>query len=157
MMAEEIRSNMVKLVECPRDAMQGWSRFIPTDKKIAYLNTLMQVGFDSLDFGSFVSHKAIPQMADTKEVIEKIVTGNSKTRLLAIVANSRGAEVAALYPVISDIGYPFSISETFQERNTNSTIAKSIETVSAIQEICYLSSKRLVVYISMAFGNPYGD
>jgi hydroxymethylglutaryl-CoA lyase len=157
MMAEKIRSNTVKLVECPRDAMQGWSRFIPSEKKITYLNTLMQVGFDSLDFGSFVSPKAIPQMADTKEVIEKIVPGNSSTRLLAIVANSRGAEAAALYPVISDIGYPFSISETFQERNANSSIAKSVETVSAIQEICFLSGKRLVVYISMAFGNPYGD
>jgi hydroxymethylglutaryl-CoA lyase len=148
---------MVKLVECPRDAMQGWARFIPTEKKIAYLNTLMQVGFDSLDFGSFVSPKAIPQMADTKEVVERIITGTSTTRLLVIVANTRGAEEAALHSVINDIGYPFSISETFQQRNTNSSLAKSIETVSAIQEICYLSSKRLVVYISMAFGNPYGD
>jgi hydroxymethylglutaryl-CoA lyase len=156
-MAEEIKSNLVKLVECPRDAMQGWPEFIPTEKKIAYLNTLMQVGFDSLDFGSFVSHKAIPQMADTKEVIEKIFAGNSKTRLLAIVANTRGAEDAALYPPIKDIGFPFSVSETFQERNTNSSLQKSIETVSAIQEICYLGGKRVVVYISMAFGNPYGD
>lgn len=156
-MAEEIKSNLVKLVECPRDAMQGWLEFIPTEKKISYLNTLMQVGFDSLDFGSFVSHKAIPQMADTKEVIEKIVPGNSITRLLAIVANTRGAEEAALYPSINDIGFPFSVSETFQERNTNSSLQKSIETVSAIQEICYLAGKRLVVYISMAFGNPYGD
>ena len=137
--------------------MQGWSRFIPTEKKIEYLNALMQVGFDSLDFGSFVSPKAIPQMADTKEVIEKIVVGNSKTRLLAIVANTRGAEDAALYSAIGDIGFPFSISETFQKRNTNSSIAESLETVSAIQEICYLAGKRLVVYISMAFGNPYGD
>ena len=156
-MAEEIKSNLVKLIECPRDAMQGWPEFIPTEKKISYLNTLMQVGFDSLDFGSFVSHKAIPQMADTKEVIEKIVPGNSITRLLAIVANTRGAEEAALYPSIKDIGFPFSVSETFQERNTNSSLQKSIETVSAIQEICYLAGKRLVVYISMAFGNPYGD
>ena len=148
---------MVKLVECPRDAMQGWSHFIPTEKKIEYLNALLQVGFDSLDFGSFVSPKAIPQMADTREVIEKIVPGKSKTRLLAIVGNTRGAETAALYPAIRDIGFPFSISETFQQRNTNSSIAKSVETVSAIQEICYLGGKRLVVYISMAFGNPYGD
>ncbi len=137
--------------------MQGWPEFIPTSKKIEYLNTLMQVGFDSLDFGSFVSHKAIPQMADTQEVVEKLIAGNSKTRLLAIVANTRGAEDAALYPSISDIGFPFSVSETFQERNTNSSIQKSVETVSAIQEICYLAGKRLVVYISMAFGNPYGD
>lgn len=157
MNAEEIKKDGVRLVECPRDAMQGWSPFIPTEKKIAYLNTLMQVGFDSLDFGSFVSPKAVPQMADTREVIGKISVGNSKTRLLAIVANTRGAEEAALFPAISDIGYPFSISETFQERNTNSSIAKSVETISAIQEICYLSNKRLVVYISMAFGNPYGD
>src|SRR4029077_12713199 len=125
--------------------MQGWSRFIPTEKKIEFLNALMQVGFDSLDFGSFVSAKAIPQMADTKEVIEKIIVGNSKTRLLAIVANTRGAEDAALYPAISDIGFPFSISETFQQRNTNSSIAESVTTVAAIQEICYLAGKRLVV------------
>ena len=148
---------MVKLVECPRDAMQGWSHFIPTEKKIEYLDALLQVGFDSLDFGSFVSPKAIPQMADTKEVISSINPGNSKTRLLAIVANTRGAEDAALYPAIRDLGFPFSISETFQQRNTNASIQKSVETVAAIQEICFLSGKRLVVYISMAFGNPYGD
>ena len=153
----EGNTNIVKLVECPRDAMQGWSHFIPTEKKIEYLNVLLQVGFDSLDFGSFVSPKAIPQMADTKDVIEKIIPGNSKTRLLAIVANTRGAEDAALYPAIRDIGFPFSISETFQQRNTNSSIEKSVETVSAIQEICFLSGKRMVIYISMAFGNPYGD
>src|SRR4029077_6237355 len=123
--------------------MQGWSRFIPTEKKIEYLDALMQVGFDSLDFGSFVSPKAIPQMADTREVIEKIVVGNSKTRLLAIVANTRGAEEADVYSAIGDIGFPFSISETFQKRNTNSSIAESVETVSAIQEICYLAGKRL--------------
>ena len=120
MNAEEIKSGGVKLIECPRDAMQGWSRFIPTEKKIEYLDALMQVGFDSLDFGSFVSPKAIPQMADTREVIEKIVVGNSRTRLLAIVANTRGAEEAALYSAIGDIGFPFSISETFQKRNTHS-------------------------------------
>jgi hydroxymethylglutaryl-CoA lyase len=157
MIAEETASNRVRLVECPRDAMQGWPDFIPTEKKIEYLNTLMQVGFDSLDFGSFVSHRAIPQMADTKKVIEKILPGDSKTRLLAIVANTRGAEDAALYSAISDIGFPFSISETFQQRNTHSSIAESLETVAALQEICYLSGKRLVVYLSMAFGNPYGD
>jgi hydroxymethylglutaryl-CoA lyase len=157
MNAEEGRIKMVKLIECPRDAMQGWPDFIPTEKKIEYLDALIGVGFDSLDFGSFVSHKAIPQMADTKQVITSIHPGNSPTKLLAIVANTRGAEEAALYPVIRDIGFPFSISETFQQRNTNSSILKSVETVSAIQEICYLSGKRLVVYISMAFGNPYGD
>jgi hydroxymethylglutaryl-CoA lyase len=157
MISEERPMNTVKLVECPRDAMQGWPHFIPTEKKITYLNTLLQVGFDSLDFGSFVSPKAIPQMADTKEVIARINPGNSKTRLLAIVANTRGAEDASLYPAIRDIGFPFSISETFQQRNANASIQKSVETVAAIQEICYLGGKRLVVYISMAFGNPYGD
>ncbi len=134
---------MVKLIECPRDAMQGWSHFIPTEKKIEYLNALLQVGFDSLDFGSFVSPKAIPQMADTKEVISRINPGNSKTRLLAIVANTRGAEDAALYPAIRDLGFPFSISETFQQRNTNASIQKSVETVAAIQEICFLSGKTI--------------
>ena len=157
MNAEEVEIKMVNLVECPRDAMQGWPDFIPTEKKIEYLDALIRVGFDSLDFGSFVSPKAIPQMADTKQVITSIHPGNSPTRLLAIVVNTRGAEEAALYPAIRDIGFPFSISETFQQRNTNSSILKSVETVSAIQEICYLSGKRLVVYISMAFGNPYGD
>jgi hydroxymethylglutaryl-CoA lyase len=157
MNVEGSKIEMVKLVECPRDAMQGWTDFIPTEKKIAYLNALIGVGFDSLDFGSFVSHRAIPQMADTKEVVTAIQPGTSNTRLLAIVANTRGAEEAALFPAIRDIGFPFSISETFQQRNTNSSILSSVETVSAIQEICYLSGKRLVVYISMAFGNPYGD
>jgi hydroxymethylglutaryl-CoA lyase len=157
MNAEPGNLEKVKLVECPRDAMQGWPDFIPTETKISYLSALMQVGFDSLDFGSFVSAKAVPQMADTKEVITSIHSDDSRTRLLAIVANTRGAEEAALYPAIRDIGFPFSISETFQHRNTNSSILKSVETVSAIQEICYLSGKRLVVYISMAFGNPYGD
>jgi hydroxymethylglutaryl-CoA lyase len=157
MTTEVIKANFVKLVECPRDAMQGWSHFIPTEKKIDYLNTLLQVGFDSLDFGSFVSHKAIPQMADTKQVIAGINPGNSKTRLLAIVANTRGAREAAEYPLIGDIGFPFSISETFQKRNTNSSITTSLMTVLDMLEICRQKEKRLVVYISMAFGNPYGD
>ena len=157
MNAEEGQVRTVKLVECPRDAMQGWPDFIPTEKKIEYLDALIGVGFDSLDFGSFVSPKAIPQMADTKQVVTSINPGDSTTKLLAIVANTRGAEEAALYPAIRDLGFPFSISETFQQRNTNSSILKSVETVSAIQEICYLSGKRLVVYISMAFGNPYND
>jgi hydroxymethylglutaryl-CoA lyase len=151
------KTGMVKLVECPRDAMQGWSDFIPTEKKAEYLNALLQVGFDSLDFGSFVSPKAIPQMADTKQVIEKITSFNSKTRFLAIVANIRGAVEAALFPAIQDIGFPFSISETFQQRNTNSSIENSVETVSQILKICREHKKRMVVYISMAFGNPYGD
>jgi hydroxymethylglutaryl-CoA lyase len=153
----EEKIKALKLVECPRDAMQGWPDFIPTEKKIVYLNTLLQVGFDSLDFGSFVSSRAIPQMADTKQVIEKLEPGNSKTRLLAIVANTRGASDAASYPLVKDIGFPFSISETFQQRNANSTIERSKETVSEIQEICGRYNKRLVIYISMAFGNPYDD
>ena len=153
----DLTMNKVKLVECPRDAMQGWPHFIPTEKKIEYLDELLRVGFDSLDFGSFVSAKAIPQMADTKDVISRIRTSHSETRLLAIVANTRGAEDAAMYPSINDIGFPFSISETFQLRNTNSTILKSLDTVAAIRDIGLHAGQRLVVYISMAFGNPYGD
>jgi hydroxymethylglutaryl-CoA lyase len=156
-MAKEIKSDLVKLVECPRDAMQGWPHFIPTEEKIRYLNELLRVGFDSLDFGSFVSAKAIPQMADTKQVIANINLSNSKTRLLAITANTRGAAEASSYSQIKDIGFPFSISETFQKRNTNSSIKTSLMTVLDILEICRQKDKRLVVYISMAFGNPYGD
>jgi hydroxymethylglutaryl-CoA lyase len=156
-MGGESIEKMVKLVECPRDAMQGWPHFIPTEKKIAYLNELLQVGFDSLDFGSFVSPKAIPQMADTKQVIVNINSLSSKTRLLAIVANIRGAAEAAANSPIQDIGFPFSISETFQKRNTNSSIKTSLMSVQDILEICRQKGKRLVVYISMAFGNPYGD
>jgi hydroxymethylglutaryl-CoA lyase len=157
MNVEESKIKMVKLVECPRDAMQGWPDFIPTEKKIAYLNALIGVGFDSLDFGSFVSPKAIPQMADTKEVVTAIQPGKSPMRLLAIVANRRGAADAASYSQIRDIGFPFSISETFQQRNTNSSIPESVRTVSEILKICSDQGKRMVVYISMAFGNPYGD
>jgi hydroxymethylglutaryl-CoA lyase len=157
MKAAEGLQNSVKLVECPRDAMQGWPDFIPTSKKIEYLNSLLQVGFDTLDFGSFVSPRAIPQMADTKQVIEKITVGPSKTRLLAIVANVRGAAEAAACAPIQDLGFPFSISETFQQRNTHSSITTSLMTVMDILEICRQKNKRLVVYISMAFGNPYGD
>jgi hydroxymethylglutaryl-CoA lyase len=157
MNAKEGNLKMVKLVECPRDAMQGWPDFIPTEKKIDYLEALIGVGFDSLDFGSFVSPKAIPQMADTKQVIASIQPGNFSTRLLAIVANTRGAMDAASYPHIRDIGFPFSISETFQQRNTNSSISDSVTTVSEILKVCKDHEKRMVVYISMAFGNPYGD
>ncbi len=151
------KKRFVKLVECPRDAMQGWPQFIPTKEKLTYLNELLKVGLDTLDFGSFVSPKAIPQMADTKQVIANINPLHSKTRLLAIVANIRGAAEAATYPQIHDIGFPFSISETFQKRNTNSSIKTSMMTVQDILEICRQKGKRLVVYISMAFGNPYGD
>ncbi len=147
----------VKLVECPRDAMQGWKSFIPTQKKIEYLNQLLQVGFDTLDFGSFVSPKAIPQMADTKEVVEKIDLHNTDTKLLAIIANTRGAQEAAAYEKISYLGFPFSISPTFQKRNANSTIKESLETVKTIKNLCDKNNKESVVFISMAFGNPYGD
>ena len=147
----------IKLVECPRDAMQGWKTFIPTEKKIEYINQLLQVGFDTIDFGSFVSAKTIPQMADTKEVITQLSTKNSSTKLLSIIANVRGALDAAEFEKISYLGFPFSISATFQMRNTNSTIEQSLENVKEIKNICDKNNKELVVYISMAFGNPYGD
>jgi hydroxymethylglutaryl-CoA lyase len=149
--------NSIKLIECPRDAMQGWPHFIPTEKKAAYINALLKVGFDTIDFGSFVSPKAIPQMADTKDVITKIQLSNSKTKLLSIVANLRGAEEAVVYDEISYLGFPFSISPTFQLRNTNSTIEQSLHTVEEMQNLCIKNQKKLVVYISMGFGNPYGD
>jgi hydroxymethylglutaryl-CoA lyase len=148
---------MLKLIECPRDAMQGVKELIPTQTKINYINQLLRVGFDTIDFGSFVSPKAIPQMADTHEVIKSLDLTGTKSKLLSIVANKRGAEDAIKYPMIDYIGYPFSISETFQMRNTNSTIAESIETVKDIQAICADANKKLVIYISMGFGNPYGD
>jgi hydroxymethylglutaryl-CoA lyase len=147
----------IKLIECPRDAMQGWKTFIPTEKKIEYINQLLKVGFDTIDFGSFVSAKAIPQMADTKDVINQLTMGNTKTKLLAIIANVRGAEEAAQYGSINYLGFPFSISPTFQMRNTNSTIEQSLENVKAIKNICDKNKKEPVIYISMAFGNPYKD
>ena len=145
------------LVECPRDAMQGWKNFIPTNKKIEYINSLLKVGFDTLDFGSFVSAKAIPQLADTKEVLQGLELDQSKSKLLAIIANVRGAEEAATFDEITFLGFPFSVSETFQLRNTNSTIEESLTRVEEIQKICERRSKQLVIYISMGFGNPYGD
>ncbi len=147
----------IKLVECPRDAMQGLKQFIPTRQKAAYLNTLLQAGFDTLDFGSFVSPKAIPQMRDTAEVLERLDLHRTQTALLAIVANKRGAEQAVSFPQIRYMGYPFSLSETFQLRNTNATIEESLQRVEAIQEIALEHDKVLVVYLSMGFGNPYGD
>ncbi|WP_431209746.1 hypothetical protein ACQ86N_26890 [Puia sp. P3] len=148
---------MVNLVECPRDAMQGWPHIIPTAKKIEYLNSLLRVGFDVLDFGSFVSPRAIPQMADTAEVLRGLDMRNSRTRLLAIVANFRGADMAAGYDSVAYLGFPFSVSETFQLRNTNKTIEGSFATVEEMQELCAMREKELVVYLSMGFGNPYGD
>lgn len=150
-------NSTIHLVECPRDAMQGWKHFIPTVQKISYLQTLLDVGFDTLDCGSFVSPKAIPQMADTKEVISQLSLDNSKTNLLTIVANQRGAEEAIPFEQISYLGFPFSISPTFQMRNTNSTIEESLNRVEDIQNLCIKNNKQLVIYISMGFGNPYGD
>lgn len=149
--------NAIRFVECPRDAMQGWHNVIPTQNKIAYINSLLQVGFDTIDFGSFVSPKAIPQMADTKEVIKNLNLGNSNTKLLAIIANERGAEDALEFDAIKYLGFPFSVSETFQQRNTNSSIEESLLRVEAIQQLCVQQNKALVIYLSMAFGNPYGD
>ena len=147
----------IKLIECPRDAMQGWKHFIPTEKKVEYINALLRVGFDTLDFGSFVSPKAIPQMADTETVVKQLDLSNTQTKLLAIVANQRGAEAACAFDQINYLGFPFSVSETFQQRNTNSSIAEAMGRVEEIQNLCIKSGKKLVTYLSMGFGNPYGD
>lgn len=149
--------NTLILNECPRDAMQGLSHFVPTETKIAYHNALLKVGFSRLDFGSFVSPKAIPQLRDTSEVIEKLDLSHAKTNLLAIVANLRGAEQALEFEEIAFLGFPLSMSETFQMRNTNKTIAQALEEVTAIQNACTIRGRKLVVYLSMGFGNPYGD
>jgi hydroxymethylglutaryl-CoA lyase len=147
----------LKLVECPRDAMQGWKTQIPTDQKTKYINRLLDVGFDTIDFGSFVSPKAIPQMADTAEVLQALNLEKTRSKLLAIVANTRGAETAVTFDTVQYLGFPFSVSETFQQRNTNATIAEGLQRVEEIQELCLKNEKELVVYISMGFGNPYGD
>ena len=172
-------SSGVRLIECPRDAMQGIHDFIPTDKKVAYINSILKCGFDTVDFGSFVSPKTIPQMRDTAEVLSGLdlsliystddrrqtAEANARpssgighqSRLLSIIANTRGAEDACKFEQITYLGFPFSISETFQQRNTNSSIAESLKRVEEIQSLCVKNNKQLVVYISMAFGNPYGD
>lgn len=149
--------NSFKLIECPRDAMQGLHDFVPTELKVEYLNLLLQVGFDTLDFGSFVSPKAIPQMADTAEVLAQLDLSNTSTKLLAIVANLRGIEEAAKHEAVDYLGFPFSISQTFQQRNTNASIEQSLNTVEEMLSICVKSNKKAVVYVSMGFGNPYGD
>ncbi|MEX1002151.1 MAG: hydroxymethylglutaryl-CoA lyase [Crocinitomicaceae bacterium] len=148
---------MIKLIECPRDAMQGLHDFIPTQLKADYINQLLKVGFDTIDFGSFVSPKAIPQMRDTAKVLKKLDLSVSTSKLLGIVANKRGADDACSFDEITYLGFPFSISETFQMRNTNSSIEESFLRVETIQEECLKNKKQLVVYLSMAFGNPYGD
>jgi len=147
----------MKLIECPRDAMQGLKTFIPTETKIAYINTLLQVGFDTIDFGSFVSAKAIPQMSDTAEVLANLDLSTTSSKLLAIIANVRGGEEAAQHRAISYLGFPLSVSETFQQRNTNKSIAEAMQQLAQIQEICQQQNKTLVTYISMGFGNPYND
>ena len=147
----------IQITECPRDAMQGIHEFIPTDVKAEYINLLLKVGFDTIDFGSFVSPKAIPQMRDTAQVLKKLELSGSRSKLLAIIANYRGAEDASKYDEITYLGFPFSISETFQHRNTNASIAEAFETVKRIKALCDTTGKELLVYLSMGFGNPYGD
>ncbi len=147
----------VKIIECPRDAMQGIKEFIPTGKKVQYIQALLRCGFDTIDFGSFVSPKAIPQMSDTSEVLSQLDLSDTESKLLAIVANVRGANDASTHPEIDYLGYPFSISENFQMRNTHKTIAESVETLQEILNIADRSNKEVVAYLSMGFGNPYGD
>jgi hydroxymethylglutaryl-CoA lyase len=147
----------IKIIECPRDAMQGIKPFIPTDRKVAYIQSLLRVGFDSIDFGSFVSPKAIPQMQDTKIVLDQLDLSETKSKLLAIIANTQGATLASQHKEIQYLGFPFSISENFQMRNTHKTISESIVTLQEILEIAYQSNKEVVAYLSMGFGNPYGD
>src|ERR1035437_2652361 len=147
----------MKIVECPRDAMQGMKVFVPTEKKLEYINSLLRVGFDTIDVGSFVSPKLIPQMQDTAGVLMQLDMSLTRSKLLAIVANLRGAKDAVVFDEITYLGYPFSVSETFQQRNANSSIEESLRRVEEIQALCLGHKKSLVVYLSMAFGNPYGD
>ena len=147
----------VKIIECPRDAMQGIKPFIPTERKVAYIQSLLRVGFDSIDFGSFVSPKAIPQMVDTAEVLAQLDLSQTTSKLLAIIANTRGAKLASQHAEIQYLGFPFSISENFQMRNTHKTIAESLITLTEILEIADQTNKEVVAYLSMGFGNPYGD
>lgn len=150
-------SEQVKIIECPRDAMQGIKAFIPTEKKVQYIQSLLRVGFDTIDFGSFVSPKAIPQMVDTAQVLDQLDLSKTSSKLLAIIANTRGANDAAQHKPIEYLGFPFSISENFQMRNTHKTIAQSVVTLQEILEIADKHNKKVVAYLSMGFGNPYGD
>jgi hydroxymethylglutaryl-CoA lyase len=152
-----VRKNDLFINECPRDAMQGLAHFVPTETKVKYINSLLKVGFNRIDFGSFVSPKAIPQLRDTAEVIGKLELENTNSALLAIIANLRGAEQALEFEEVQFIGFPLSISEEFQKRNTNKTINEAIEELAKIQDLCLAKDKKLVVYLSMAFGNPYGE
>lgn len=151
------QSKLIKLIECPRDAMQGMHDFVPTQLKADYINSLLKVGFDTIDFGSFVSPKAIPQLKDTAEVLAQLDLEKTNSKLLAIVANERGAKDAVNFEEINYLGFPFSVSETFQQRNTNSSIEQSLSRVEEIQNLALINKKEVVVYLSMAFGNPYGD
>lgn len=150
-------SQKIKIIECPRDAMQGIKDFIPTEKKVQYIQSLLRCGFDTIDFGSFVSPRAIPQMVDTAEVLSKLDLSKTESKLLAIVANQRGAEEAVKHPEIKYLGYPFSISENFQMRNTHKTIAESMVILEEILNLAARNDKEVVAYLSMGFGNPYGD
>tara|TARA_R110000850_G_C9996309_1_gene468355 strand:- start:88093 stop:88959 length:867 start_codon:yes stop_codon:yes gene_type:complete len=150
-------SQKIKIIECPRDAMQGIKDFIPTEKKVQYIQSLLRCGFDTIDFGSFVSPRAIPQMVDTAEVLSKLDLSKTESKLLAIVANLRGAEEAVKHPEIKYLGYPFSISENFQMRNTHKTIAESMVILQEILDLAHQNNKEVVAYLSMGFGNPYGD
>ncbi|MEX0998286.1 MAG: hydroxymethylglutaryl-CoA lyase [Flavobacteriaceae bacterium] len=150
-------SQKIKIIECPRDAMQGIKDFIPTEKKVQYIQALLRCGFDTIDFGSFVSPRAIPQMVDTAEVLSKLDLSKTESKLLAIVANLRGAQDAVQHPEIHYLGYPFSISENFQMRNTHKTIAESMVLLQEILDLAHQNNKEVVAYLSMGFGNPYGD
>jgi hydroxymethylglutaryl-CoA lyase len=152
-----MKSEKIYITETPRDAMQGWRRFIPADEKMAYINALMKVGFDKVDIGSFVSPKAVPQMADTAEVISSLDVGESRSQVMVIVGNKRGGLVASEYPIINVIGYPYSISSTFLKRNLNTTPEAALVTIMELQQICRTTNKQLQVYLAMAFGNPYND
>lgn len=150
-------SQKIKIIECPRDAMQGIKDFIPTEKKVQYIQSLLRCGFDTIDFGSFVSPRAIPQMVDTAEVLSKLDLSKTESKLLAIIANLRGAQDAVKHPEIHYLGYPFSISENFQMRNTHKTIAQSMVLLQEILDLAQQNNKEVVAYLSMGFGNPYGD
>ena len=150
-------SSIIKIVECPRDAMQGVSEFIPTQQKIEYINQLLRVGFHTIDFGSFVSPKAIPQLQDTAEVLAGLDLSENSSKLLSIIANNRGAEIACAFEQINYLGFPLSVSEKFQKRNTNKSIMEALQIVDKIQNLSLKNNKELVVYLSMAFGNPYGE
>jgi hydroxymethylglutaryl-CoA lyase len=147
----------MKIIECPRDAMQGISEFIPTDIKAAYINQLLKVGFDTIDFGSFVSPKAIPQLKDTAQVLAQLDLENTNSKLLSIIANTRGGVDACKFQEINYLGFPLSVSEQFQQRNTKKSIEQALSTVEEIQNLSVKNNKELVVYLSMAFGNPYGE